>query len=474
MIGREEQIKKMNDLLESDKSEFLAVTGRRRVGKTYLIDTVYKKHISFSMTGIQDAGMDEQLFNFRIKLSEYSQFPILSSPRNWQEAFFYLKSHLDSLDKKQKKVIFLDEVPWMHTPKSRFIQMLAHFWNDYLSKEKHFILVVCGSATSWITNKIVNDKGGLHNRLSEIIRLLPFNLYETKRFLNSRNVRLNDREVLKIYMAMGGIPYYLEHIRKGENSTTAIERLCFTDDGLLKNEYKNLYAALFYNTKTHEAIVKTLAKSKYGLNRQEIIDKSKVIGGGPYDRAMNDLLLSGFITEQNQFGKKKRGNIYLLIDEYSVFYHRFIKPNKKYTRGIWGQLSMTQSYKIWQGYAFESVCFKHIGQIKSALGIAAVYTQTATLRVAGNSDEKGFQIDLIIDRKDDVINLCEIKNYSIPFSMDKSYAQWLVERKQNFIAFTKTKKQVFNTLITNFDIKKNEYALEAIDSEVTLKALFKK
>ena len=474
MIGREEQIRKMKDLLKSGKSEFLAITGRRRVGKTYLVDTVYKNHICYRITGIQNGRIDEQLLNFKIKLSEYSKTPILSSPQNWQEAFFYLKTYLASLNKKSKKVIFMDEVPWMHTPKSNFTQMLAHLWNDYLSKEKHFVLVICGSATSWITNKIVNDTGGLHNRLSEIIKLAPFNLYDTKRFLKSKNVRLNDREIAKIYMAMGGIPYYLEHIRSGENATTAIERLCFMDDGLLKNEYNNLYRALFYNAQTHEAIVKVLAKSKYGLTREEIIKKSKVKAGGPYNRAMDDLLLSGFITEQNLFGKKKRGNIYQLNDEYSVFYHRFIKPNKKYTRGIWSQLSMGQSYKIWCGYAFESLCFKHIDQIKNALGISSVYTEISTLRVGGNKGNKGFQIDLIIDRKDDTINLCEIKNYSVPFTIDKPYAKRLNERKQNFIEFTKTRKQVFNTLITNFGIKQNEYALEAIDSVVTLNSLFKK
>lgn len=474
MVGREEQIRKMKDLLNSGKSEFLAVTGRRRVGKTYLIDTVYKKQICFSLIGIQNGTMNEQLLNFRIKLTEYSETQILSSPQNWQEAFFYLKTYLSSLDKKSKKVIFLDEVPWMHTPKSNFIQMLAHLWNDYLSKEKHFILVICGSATSWITNKIVKDKGGLHNRLSEIINLSPFNLYDTKRFLKSKNIRLNDREIVNIYMVMGGIPYYLEHIRSGENSTTAIERLCFMDGGLLKNEYDNLYNALFYNAKTHEAIVKSLAKSRYGLTRREILEKSKVKSGGPYDRAMDDLLLSGFISEQNQFGKKKRGNFYQLNDEYSVFYHRFIKPNKKYTKGIWSQLSMSQSYKIWGGYAFEAICFKHVDQIKNALGIAAVYTEISTLRVDGKKGNKGFQIDLIIDRKDDTINLCEIKNYAAPFTIDKPYGLRLEERKQSFIAFTKTRKQVFNTMITNFGVKHNQYALQTVDSEVTLKALMKK
>ena len=474
MIGRKEQIRKMEDLLRSGKSEFLAVSGRRRVGKTYLVETVYQKYFCFSITGIQKGSMEEQLTNFKIKLSEYSKSPVLSSPRNWQEAFFYLKTYLKSLDKRSKKVIFIDELPWIHTPKSKFIQMLAHLWNDYLSKEKHFILVICGSATSWITNNIVNDKGGLHNRISEIIRLLPFNLYETKAFFKSRKIDLTDQEIVKIYMALGGIPYYLERIRKGENSTTALERLCFKDDGILKNEYNNLYKALFKNAETHETIVEALAKSRNGLTRHEILAKSKIKAGGPYNRAMNDLLLSGFITERNMFGRKKRGSIYVLNDEYSVFYHRFIRKHKNYTRGMWSQISMSQPYKIWTGFAFEAICFKHIDQIKYALGISAVYTEISAMRVEGNESEKGFQIDLIIDRRDDVINLCEIKYYNASFTIDKSFARRLVERKQKFIEFTQTRKQVFNTIISNHGVSRNKYSLEVMDSEVNLEALMQK
>ncbi len=471
MIGREEQIRKMKALLSSGKSEFLAVTGRRRVGKTYLVENVYKNKICFSITGIQNGSMDEQLLNFSIKLSEYSKIPILTPAKNWQEAFFQLKTYLSTLDKRSKKVIFFDELPWMYTPKSKFIQMLAHFWNDYLSKEKHFVLVICGSATSWLTKKIVKDKGGLHNRISELIKLRPFTLYETKAFLKSIKVKLTDQEISKIYMAMGGIPYYLEKIRKGESAAVAIERLCFSDSGNLKYEYDNLYKALFKNAEVHESIIETLAKARYGLSRNEIISAGKLKPGGSFNRAMEDLIQSGFIAENSQFGRTKWGSLYILNDEYSIFYHRFIKPNKKYTKGMWLQLSNSQTYKIWSGYAFELLCFKHIEQIKKALGISAVYTKEYTLRVPGNKEEKGLQIDLIIDRKDETINLCKIKYHSAPFKIDKQYAMRIIERKQRFIEHTKTSKQVFNTFITNYGIVENKYSLEIVDSQLTLKDL---
>lgn len=473
MIRREAEIRIMNDLLKSKKSEFLAVTGRRRVGKTYLIENVFKEKICFSVTGIQNGNMKEQLKNFKTKISEYSNIPMVLDPRNWQEAFLQLKSYLKSLDKKSKTVIFIDELPWIYTKRSNFIQMLAHFWNDYLSKEKHFILIICGSATSWITKKIINDKGGLHNRLTEIIRLMPFKLYEAKDFLKSKSINLNNQELTKIYMAMGGIPFYLEKIRKGESASVAIERICFSEGGALKNEYDNLYKAIFRNSNNHEAIVEVLAKSKNGLTRQEIIKRGKINTGGAYHETMNDLLISGFISEYFPFGGKKHGIFYKLNDEYTVFYHKFIKANKRYTPGIWNQIAASQAYKIWMGYAFESICLKHIAQIKDALGISGVYTEISSIRVEGVKKEPGFQIDLIIDRKDATINLCEIKYYAGSFKIDKSYARKLIDRKQLFIEHTKTKKQVFNTLITNYGVFENKYSLQIVENEVVLDDLMK-
>jgi uncharacterized protein len=367
-----------------------------------------------------------------------------------------------------KQGIFIDELPWVCTPKSGFLQLLAHLWNDYLSKENHFILVICGSATSWITQKVLNDKGGLHNRVTQTIHLEPFTLSECKLFFESKKINLTNKAITDLYMTMGGNPFYLENIKKGESPNATIARMCFTETGILKNEYQNLYQALFENANNHEAIVQTLALSQNGMSQADLLVKSKVAKGGPFNRAMTDLLLSGFVVEAQPYGKLKRGLVYRLVDEFSIFHHRFIKPNKKSSPAIWQTIAASQSYKIWKGFAFESLCLKHIPEIKTALGIKNVYTQVNSFSEKGTAQQDGFQIDIVIDRKDDTVNLCECKYYEAPFEIDKKQAHTLAMRRVQFRETTKTKKTIFNTLIANQPMKQNAYSLDCIDVHLTI------
>ncbi len=468
MVGRKHQTEALHEALVLEKSSFIALTGRRRVGKTFLVSKVLGRNFCLKVTGIQAGDTKTQINNFAQKLAEYSNTQIVTPPQNWQQLFILTKQYLQKLPKTKKQVIFLDELPWMNTPKAGFIQLLAHLWNDYLANEPHFILVICGSSTSWITNKIINDKGGFHNRITQSLHLQPFNLAETKEFLQSKNIKLTNSAIAEIYMAMGGIPFYLENIRRGESVNAAIERMCFEPTGILKYEYDNLFKSLFEFPENHEAIVAVLANSKKGLSREEIIKEAKISQGGPYTRAMTDLILSGFVVEETLYGKKKRGALYRLVDEYSVFYHRFIRANKKYSAGLWQNLAATQAYKIWKGFAFESLCIRHAAEIKKAIGIQNVYTEISSFRRNGTPNEPGFQVDLIIDRKDQTINLCECKFYEANFEVNSTYAGALKNRRALFISETKTKKIVFNTLITNELIKENEYSLEVIDSKITL------
>lgn len=471
MIGRSEQIQMMQHALQLEKSSFIAITGRRRVGKTFIVREIYKEHFCFSVTGIQNATLIIQIGNFLQKLQEYQGGGVsLKGIKTWQDVFFQFKAYLKSLPTDRKQVIFIDELPWMANSKSGFITFLAHLWNDYLSQEKHFILVVCGSATSWITNKIINDKGGFHNRVTIPIHLKPFTLSETKQFFQSKNIEFTDNGIAEIYMTLGGLPYYLEQIEKGESPAKAIERICFAPNGILKNEYNNLYKALFENWEKHEAIVQELAQTNKGLSRKELIARTKISAGGNFNRVMNDLLLTDFVVEYQPFGSKKRDSIIKLTDEFSVFYHRFMKENEKKDASIWSMLYPSQSYKIWRGMAFESLCLKHVSEIKSALGIKNVYTETSGYFKSKTATD-GFQIDLIIDRKDAAINLCECKFYESSFEITKEYAANLKRRKEAFRTETKTKKMLFNTLITNEELTQNAYSKEVVDAIVQLSDL---
>jgi AAA+ ATPase superfamily predicted ATPase len=473
IIGRKKEIKKMEALLASSRAEFLAVTGRRRVGKTFLIDALFSEHYCFSMTGIQNSSLANQLANFSEKLSEYDgTFPERTF-NDWRTAFSHFKQYLKTLDPLKKKVIFLDELPWMDTPKSGFIQILAHFWNDYLSKQPHFLLVICGSATSWITQKIINDPGGLHNRITENIHLYAFTLPEAQALIQHKGLQYNHQDIAKLYMSLGGIPFYLEALQKGESVAMAIERICFAPTGMLYNEYNNLFQALFNNAALHQTIVAALANQPSGMTHTELLQAIKMKQAtGSYQRAVYELIVSDFIMEYVPFGKKKRGTVLKLIDEYCIFYHHFMKPNRKYTQGLWQQLAETQAYKIWAGYAFETLCHKHIQLIKNILQIGAVYTETYSLRVPANEDSGGFQIDLLIDRKDNCMNLCEIKFYSGSFVISKDYYKQLVDKKQRFVDYTGTRKQVFLTFITNHGVTMNSSAQAIVDVQVRLEDFF--
>ena len=472
IAGRDKEVKILNKLLKASTSRFLGITGRRRIGKTFLIDSAYRTKMVFSMTGIKDGSMEQQLIHFTDKLNEYSKSTNFHLPANWQEALLMLKQYLQKKKTQKKQVIFIDELPWITTPRSGFLQQLAHLWNDYLSKEKKYVLVVCGSSTSWITNKVYNDTGGLHNRVTDKINLQPFSLAETKQFLKDKGIKLTPNAIAEIYMVCGGVPFYLDQIKKGDSPMTATGRLCFTKDGLLYTEYENLFKAIYENPNDHESIIKTLARHKQGLSRKELIAKSKVDAGGPFTRAIKDLILSGYVEEQLPFGKKKRGTIYRLLDEYCTFYHRFISHQKKLSKGIWQQLSNKQTYKVWRGYAFENLCLRHIRNIKNALGIPAVYTETYSYKQNSTTTTDGFQIDIIIDRADNIIHLCECKFHTSNFAINKSYAATLRKRKAQFQSRTKTKKTVYTTIITNYPLEENMYSKDVADMQVVLDSLF--
>jgi len=471
MIGRAAEQRTLLGALKVEKSAMIAVIGRRRVGKTYLIEQTYEKHMSFHMIGQKDADRDTQLANFTDKLTSYtSSGYALKVPDNWDEAFAQLRRYLGGWRSKKKKVVFFDEVPWLDTHRSGFLSALSYFWNDWGVKN-NIVLVICGSAASWMINKVVNDKGGLHNRIDHLIQLEPFTLSETKAYLKKRNIRLDDHQIAHLYMVVGGIPYYLAQVEAGKTAVQIIQQLCFDKGGSLRYEFDNLYAALFDHPEGHIDVIKTLSKKKKGLSRKEIIQHSNQTNGGGLTKILEELQRSSFITEYRPYGKKKRETLYRLTDEYSLFYLKFIKGTKP-TKGHWLKKSQTPSVKTWYGYAFESMCLKHIDGIKAALGISGLYTEESSYLHKGDDAYDGIQIDLLIDRADKAIHLCEMKYYDSEVLISKKYARQLEERKAAFRHHSGAKSFLFTTLITTHGLRSNQHSLGLIDQTITLDQLF--
>lgn len=474
LIGRIEEQKILTTKMKSGEAELIAVYGRRRVGKTFLIRTFCKNSIVFEVTGIHEAAFKEQLQNFSqsVQAVMKSKLPIII-PENWVKAFHILDQYLEGISKNKPAVLFFDELPWLHTPKSGFLQAFEHWWNSSASKKDNLKVIICGSAASWMIDQVINNKGGLHNRVTQTIRLLPFTLLESEQYLISRGIRLSHYLTLQLYMAVGGIPHYLKSMQRGESVAQVIDRICFTKDGPLKGEFKNLFKSLFSNSNYHEAVIRALAKKGKGLNRNEIIKECGLSSGGTATKILSELEESGFITAYIPFEKAAKENVYKLSDEYSLFYLKFIENTRAMGAGTWLRQSNASSYIIWCGIAFESVCQKHIQQIKKTIGIEGVLTAVSGWRYIPLNGKNGAQIDLLLDRQDKVINLCEMKFSNTEFTIDKKYAVELENKVNVFKSQTKTKSTIFPTMITCYGVKKNDYHRDIVQNEVVMDDLFK-
>jgi uncharacterized protein len=474
IIGREEEKKILNAALVSKEAELIAVYGRRRIGKTYLIRNFYQKNIRFELTGIHQASLKIQLQNFSLALQSAMSIPVLpAQPNNWISAFQMLSEYIKTVGDKEPIVILFDELPWLCTPKSGFLQAFGHWWNTSASRQSFLKVVICGSAASWIIRNVINDRGGLHNRVTSRIRLLPFTLVETEKFLLHNGVKLDRYQILQLYMAMGGVPQYLKQIQKGESASQSIDKLFFSKNGLLKTEFADLYRSLFAHAENHEAIVRALSRKAMGMTRAEIIDTCGFTTGGWTSELFDELEQSGFITQYIPFSRTVREAIYKLSDEYSLFYLKFIEGARVTGTGSWHRISQSHRFMSWSGFAFEAICQKHLDAIKNALGISGVYTESSGWR--GNSDKgsKGAQVDLLLDRADHCINLCEMKFSSNPFVIDKKYAGELDTKVSIFQSQTRTRKTIFPTMITTFGTMHNQYYTGRIVSEVSMQELFK-
>lgn len=473
IIGRIKEKVDMKSYLNDNKAHLLAIIGRRRVGKTFLIREVYKENKVFEMTGLKDADLHNQLINFSLQMNEYfNSKEQYDKPDNWLIALNQLSNSISNLRTNQKPVVFFDEVPWIASKRSGFTEALAHWWNNWASQQ-NIIVVLCGSAASWMLEHIVNAKGGLHNRINKLITLMPFTLAETKEFLEEKGIKISHYQIVQLYLAMGGIPHYLEQINKGKSAAQNIQEMCFTKDGILRNEFENLYPALFDNANNHVKIIKALASKSKGLERQEILKQTNMSDGGWFSNILNELESSGFISTFEPLEKKKKDTLFRLTDEYSFFYLNFIEGKNKLQSDDWMSISSGQEYRIWCGYAFENLCMKHANYIKKALGISGVKTNVNSfLHRKNETYEKGFQIDMLIDRKDNIINICEMKFYSDEFSISSDYAKKLRTKKEGLKAVTGTKKMIHTTFITTYGIVDNQNKIDFVDNDFTIDIFF--
>lgn len=471
MIGRKKEQEQLENLYLSNKAELVAVYGRRRVGKTYLINETFKNKFFFKHAGL--ALNEEDNNKTKIQLQHFANSLALYGVNvdkqiiTWFDAFFYLSKHIMQSNDKSKKVIFIDELPWMDTKGSNFISAFEGFWNSFACGRDDLLVIVCGSATSWIENNLINNTGGLYGRVTYEIKLNPFTLKETKDFLESNEVNYSLYDVTQAYMIFGGIPYYLNYIDKRYSLAQNIDSLFFKENALLTLEFDRLFDSIFTFSEKAKSIIKFLSTNSVGYTRENISKKLNISDGGTLSKFLRALIASNFIVKYVPFGFSKREPHYKLVDQFCIFYIKFVL-DKTDNNNLWLQDSNSAKISSWRGYAFENVCFNHVDEIKFALGISGVSTNVS----AFYNKEDGYQIDLLIERKDNIINLCEIKFYSDEFKVTKDY-YLKINRRTNLVREKVSKKySVINTLISTYGLFKNEYYYSFTNS-ITLEDLFK-
>lgn len=484
ITGREKESAILLEAFQSKQAEFIVLYGRRRIGKTFLIEqlSMRQKAYFFHVTGIKDAPMKEQVAEFTESIGKtFYQGARIASQKTWLETFKELSTAIENALPKHKKVIvFLDELPWLCTKRSRLIQAIDYYWNRFWKNNPRIKFIICGSSASWIINKIIHNKGGLHNRYTQQMLLRPFTLSETKKFLEEKNVNLNQQQVINLYMVTGGVPYYLTYVKKGWSAAQTIDKLCFQKEGILYNEFDKLFDSLFEDAQVYKEIIRAIAKKRHGLSLTEVEKHCRNISsGGTLTAKLKELEDAAFIKEFMPLGHKRQGKYYRITDEYCCFYLQWIEPLKKELsldyddNHIWGNYVGTPEYYNWQGYAFESICYKHLNQIRKALNIhTGVSIGTWRYVPTKQENKKGAQIDLLFDRKDGVISICEIKYTEKPFVIDKEYLKNIENKITLYKQQTRSQKHTHFVFISANGLKKNIYSEKYVENVVSINDLF--
>lgn len=469
LIGRKLEQAKLQACMESERSEFVVVYGRRRIGKTFLVRRFFKDNYAFSFVGKHEMGREQQLAEFAKELMRYSQSTFVPQLKNWTEAFDALQRLLEAYDIPGKKVVFLDEMPWMDTPKSDFVSALENFWNGWANMRDDIVLVACGSATSWMVDKLLHNQGGLFNRITQKLYLRPFKLSEMEQYLDEKHFGWNRYQIAQCYMILGGIPFYLTLLNPKLSLLSNIDELFFADaHAMLRTEYNELYSTLFKRPDNYLAVIRMLTERKEGFTRKEINEKTK-LGGAALSKILSDLEQCDFIFSYARYGNAKNNAIYRIKDFYTLFYYKYVNGIDTKDSLRWTHLSSTPQVSSWQGFSFELLCLLHLDEIKKALGIDRILNDASAWR--SRQPEQNTQIDLVIERADHNINLCEMKFSSGMYAIDKGYEQKLRERMSIFLAETMTRCSTRITMVTTYGVLQNKHS-GIVNDEVLLDDLF--
>lgn len=471
IIGREKEQQELQSLLDKEESQFCAVYGRRRVGKTYLVRETFNYQFCFQHTGVAKGTLRQQLTAFRNSLTAAGMKCAI--PKTWIDAFELLKQLINDAP-DGKKVLFIDELPWMDTPKGNLIGALESFWNGWATarKEKDIVLIVCGSATSWISKKLLKDKGGLRGRLTCRIKVVPFTLRECELFAQAANLALARKDILELYMILGGIPYYWSFLKKRLSAAQNIDQLFFSETAQLRDEFDALYSVLFKSPKNYLKVIECLSDGrKSGMTRDDILRESKLSDGGTFTTILEELEECGFIRRFTSADTAEANAMFQLMDNYTIFYYLCIRKNAFSDEHYWSNSFTSSSHNTWKGYAFERVCLQHVRQIKAALGISGVQTNVCSWFSKGTENRRGAQIDLVIQRADGLTDLCEMKHSTTVFTIDRDYAQDLENKVDAYRQLSKDKRTVHLVMVTTNGIARNSY-INMIQNEITLDDLF--
>ena len=470
LVGRERECQELHRVMESDRSEFVIVYGRRRVGKTFLVDQYYQGQYDFTFVGGHNLSRQRQLTSFARALKKFSG----TKPdkfSDWFDAFDALEEYLESLDANRRKVVFIDEMPWIDTQKSDFVAALENFWNGWAARRSDIVFIASGSATSWMVDNLIENQGGLHARITSSIYVRPFTLHETEAYLLRKHCKWDRYQILQCYMVFGGIPFYLSLINAKESLVQNVDRLFFAQGGIMRNEFDELYNALFSNADLYISVVKGLAAHHDGMSREEI-SKATGITGGTLTRVLTNLERCDFVSRNQNFAHKVKDTIYRLVDFYTLFHYKFILPDVSGDEQWWSHHFESRQVSTWQGLTFEIVCLMHTDSIKRALGISGMATEVSSWRKAATDGQNGGQIDLVIKRADRIIHLCEMKFSKSQYRITEAYEQLLRQRLELFQSSTKTKFSLVITFVTTYGIADGLHH-SLVHSEVTMEQLFK-